>query len=112
MGLVDNLRQQIKVDRGALRKSHKLSAAETHTINTRLTANRRDIESAQTRITELNASLGTEQCRRLDSLRGDAYLRARVNARALRANIRASLVAHKFERKKLERAYRHQIMRT
>ncbi|KZV91459.1 hypothetical protein EXIGLDRAFT_577072, partial [Exidia glandulosa HHB12029] len=36
------------------------------------------------------------------------YLRARMNARALRASIRHALQAHKFERRKLERAYRHQ----
>ncbi|KZV91317.1 hypothetical protein EXIGLDRAFT_615841, partial [Exidia glandulosa HHB12029] len=43
-------------------------------------------------------------------MRGDAYLRTRVNARALRATIRASLRSYKFERRKIERAFRHQLM--
>ncbi|KZV98604.1 hypothetical protein EXIGLDRAFT_589192, partial [Exidia glandulosa HHB12029] len=38
------------------------------------------------------------------------YIRARVNARALRVNIRMSVRAHKFEREKLERDYRRQVM--
>lgn len=111
MGLLDDLQQQTREDRKALRKAHKLTASETQAINIRMAATRRDIESTRLRMADLHESLGTEQCRRLESLRGNAYLCARVNARAVRANIRHSLQAHKFERRKLERAYRHQILR-
>lgn len=112
MGLLDDLKQQNREDRTLLRKAHKLTAAETHAINSRMAGTRRDIDSTQSRIAELHASLGTEQSRRLQSLRGNAYLCARINARAVRANIRQCLQAHKFERRKLERAYRHQVLRT
>lgn len=111
MGLLDDLKQQTREDRTLLRKAHKLTAAETQTINARLASARRDVDSTQSRIAELNAALGTEQCRRLEALRGNAYLCARVNACAIRANIRQCLQAHKFERRKLERAYRHQVLR-
>ncbi|KZV78159.1 hypothetical protein EXIGLDRAFT_634522 [Exidia glandulosa HHB12029] len=50
--------------------------------------------------------------RRFEELRGDAYVRARVNARALRVSIRMAIRAHKFEREKLERSYRSQLLRT
>lgn len=111
MGLLDDLKEQNREDRAALRKAHKLTAGETQTISARMAARGRDIESTRSRMAELHASLGTEQCRRLESMQGNAFLCARVNARAIRANIRQCLQAHKFERRKLERAYRHQILR-
>lgn len=49
---------------------------------------------------------------RYEELCGDVYVRARVNARAFRVSIRMAIRAHKFEREKLERAYRNQAMCT
>ncbi|KZV96828.1 hypothetical protein EXIGLDRAFT_608761 [Exidia glandulosa HHB12029] len=60
----------------------------------------------------MRAELGARASQRWDELRGDAYLRARINARRLRAVIRAALQSHKFEREKVERSYRRHIMRT
>lgn len=111
MGAIDDLKQEQRDVKRALRKVHKMTPSETQELTTRMEAVERELEAERTRIGTLNASLGTEQCRRLDAMRGDAYLRARVNARALRATIRHALQAHKFERRKLERAYRHQVMR-
>lgn len=109
-GLLDELRQQRRDNRRALRAVHKLTASETRTFNSRL-AETRDIEASQSHIAELHAALGTEQCRKLDALQGYACLCARIKARAVRANIRYALQAHQFEREKLERAYRRQILR-
>lgn len=111
MGAIDDVQQQRKEDRKALRKAHKMTATETRALTIRIEAASRDVDTMKARIADLNAALGTEQCRRLEEMRGNAYLCARVNARALRANIRANLVSHKFEHRKLERAYRHQVLR-
>lgn len=56
-------------------------------------------------------ALGVSARRKLEDLKGNVFLRHRMNARALKERIRAKLIAHKFERRKLERIYRHQIMR-
>lgn len=111
MGTVDDLKQEHRDVKKALRKAHKMTPVETQELTTRVEAIQRELEEERERIVTLNASLGTEQCRRLEAMRGNAYLRARVNARALRATIRHALQAHKFERRKLERAYRAQVMR-
>ncbi|EJD44915.1 hypothetical protein AURDEDRAFT_64944 [Auricularia subglabra TFB-10046 SS5] len=108
LGTIDDLKQEIKQDRKELRKSHKLSPAETQKITSRIDAAQEEIDATQIKIESMNEALGTEHCRRLEAMRGNEYLRVRVNARALRAKIRQSLVAHKFEHRKLERAYRHQ----
>lgn len=62
-------------------------------------------------IASAEKALGVKGRQRLDTLRGDGFLRLRMNARALKARIRAKVIDHKFERRKLERAYRHQVMR-
>ncbi|EJD41840.1 hypothetical protein AURDEDRAFT_41470, partial [Auricularia subglabra TFB-10046 SS5] len=111
LGTIDNLKYQQKEDRATLRKSQKLSTSDETAIKARLEATQAKIESTKSRIVELNATLGTEQCRRLETMKGNEYICARVNARALRAKIREGIVAHKFERRKLERAYRQQILR-
>ncbi|EJD49274.1 hypothetical protein AURDEDRAFT_59670 [Auricularia subglabra TFB-10046 SS5] len=110
LGLIDDLKQQQKQDRAALRKSQKSSTSDEADIKARLEATQAKIDSTKSRVVELNAMLGTEQCRRLETMRGNEYICARVNARALRAKIRQGIVAHKFERRKLERAYRQQIL--
>ncbi|EJD42054.1 hypothetical protein AURDEDRAFT_45402, partial [Auricularia subglabra TFB-10046 SS5] len=110
MGHVDDLQQELRDARKALRKAHTLTAAETQAVMTRIESTRQQVDTTRSHITELQASLGTAQTRRLESMRGSAYIVAHVNARALRANIRQSLMAHKFEQRKLERAYRHQVL--
>ncbi|KDQ08430.1 hypothetical protein BOTBODRAFT_118738 [Botryobasidium botryosum FD-172 SS1] len=61
------------------------------------------------RVKTMEKALGVTGKQQLDALKGNPYLRARMNARALRTRIRARIVEHKFERTKLERAYRRQI---
>ena len=70
-----------------------------------------DIAATQARVKTATSALGTDSAARLQELRGNAYIAARVNARALRANIREAVRSHKFEREKLERSYRNQVMR-
>ncbi|EJD39760.1 hypothetical protein AURDEDRAFT_40155, partial [Auricularia subglabra TFB-10046 SS5] len=110
VGTIDDLKEQIADDRKRLRKSRKLSTSEKNTLTASIEATRREIGSLQAKVDSMQNALGTEHCRRLESMRGSEYLSARVNARALRAKIRQALVAHKFERRKVERAYRHQLL--
>ncbi|KDQ11852.1 hypothetical protein BOTBODRAFT_113727 [Botryobasidium botryosum FD-172 SS1] len=75
-----------------------------------------DLESARATSAQVNASLkamekalGVTGKQQLAALKGNPYLRARMNARALRARIRARIIEHKFERTKIERAFRRQM---
>ena len=70
------------------------------------------IEVTQKRLTSAEKALGVCNRQRLEKLKGNGFLRLRMNARALKARVRARLVNHKFECRKLERVYRHQVMRT
>ncbi|EJD34168.1 hypothetical protein AURDEDRAFT_76423, partial [Auricularia subglabra TFB-10046 SS5] len=108
MGLVQDLKLQLRGDRTKLRKAHALPSAEIQKLSASIDAAERELETTESRIAHLHATLGTERACRLETLRGDAYIRARVKARALRAAIRDNLVHHKFEHRKLERAFRHQ----
>lgn len=112
MGQLDELRQDLKDERKKLKAVHKMKASEVTAVTARVDAAKEAIASTETAIADLRASLGTTASAKLETMRGDAYLRARVNARALRTTIRASLRSYKFERRKIERAFRHQLMRT
>ena len=70
-----------------------------------------NLTSTQRKLRNMEKSLGITARQKLAKLKGDEFLRCRVNAHALKIRIRARLVAHKFERKKLEWAYKHQVMR-
>ncbi|EJD43484.1 hypothetical protein AURDEDRAFT_41732, partial [Auricularia subglabra TFB-10046 SS5] len=109
LALVDDLQQEMADDRSKLRASaHRLAARDVQAITTRIEQSKRDIKTARSRISVAQSQLGTGSLRKFEELRGDAYVRARVNARALRVNIRMAIQAHKFEREKLERNYRRQ----
>ncbi|EJD38989.1 hypothetical protein AURDEDRAFT_17738, partial [Auricularia subglabra TFB-10046 SS5] len=110
MGLVGDLKQQQRDDRAKLRKAHAMTSTERQKLQASIDSANRDIESTESRMASLHKTLGTERARRLEKLRGDAYIRARVKARALRAAIRDHLVHHKFEHRKLEPAFRHQTL--
>ena len=62
------------------------------------------------RITKAEKGLGIRAHQQLGSLKGNTFLRHKMNANALKTRIRAKLVARKFERVQLERAYHHQVM--
>ncbi|KDQ05460.1 hypothetical protein BOTBODRAFT_122795, partial [Botryobasidium botryosum FD-172 SS1] len=66
------------------------------------------ISSAQTkaRLKVMEKALGVAGKKQLSDLKGNPYLRARMNAHVLRTRIRAKVVEFKFERTKLERVYR------
>ena len=66
----------------------------------------------QKRLTSAEKALGMHSHQRLEKLKGNSFLRLRMNARALKARMQARLVNHKFERCKLKRVYRHQVMCT
>ncbi|KIJ40090.1 hypothetical protein M422DRAFT_257161 [Sphaerobolus stellatus SS14] len=55
--------------------------------------------------------LGVTVRQKLELLKGNEFLRHRVNSNVLKSQIWAKLVSQKFERAQLERAYQHQVMR-
>jgi hypothetical protein len=69
------------------------------------------VNIVENKLLRVEKSLGVTSRQRLAKLKGNGFLRLRMNARALKAHIRARVIYHKFEREKLERVYRHQIMR-
>ncbi|KIJ32784.1 hypothetical protein M422DRAFT_184115 [Sphaerobolus stellatus SS14] len=54
---------------------------------------------------------GAEAKARLKALKGNEFLRYRMNARALKNCIRSKLISQKFEWRRLERAYRNHVTR-
>lgn len=64
------------------------------------------------RLKAMEKALGIDERKQLKNLSGNPYLRARMNARALKARLRAKVVDYKFQRTQLERAYRNQVLRT
>lgn len=111
LGHLNELKQELKDDRVKMKKVHKMTAGEASTVMSRIDATEVEIKTTEGSIIDLRASLDARASQKWDSLRGDAYLRARVNARRLRMTIRSSLQSHKFEREKLERSYRRHVMR-
>ena len=55
--------------------------------------------------------LGTEDRRRVQGMWTNPHVRARINGRSLRENIRATVVTHKFEREKLNGSLRNYVLR-
>lgn len=109
---VDELQDDLRRARADLRgKAHKMKPREVQDLTDRIEGLAGELKSVRQRIVLAKSQLGTGALRTFDSLRGDAYVTARVNARALRVNIRMAVRAHKFEREKLERNYRRQVMR-
>lgn len=109
---VEELQDDLRRGRADLRgKAHKMTAREVQELTDHNDSLAREMKSLRARMTLAKSQLGTGALRRFDELRGDAYIRARVNARALRVSIRMAVRAHKFEREKLERSYRRQVMR-
>ncbi|EJD36772.1 hypothetical protein AURDEDRAFT_73874 [Auricularia subglabra TFB-10046 SS5] len=110
---VDELREQRRDDRAKLRKTaHNLSARDVQQLSDRIDQTDAQIKATRARIALAQSQLGTGALRRFEDMRGDAYIRTRVNARAVRVQIRMAIQAHKFEREKLERNYRRHIMRS
>lgn len=68
-----------------------------------------DVAQIKARLKSMEKALGVEDRKRLKHLKGHPYLRARMNARALRARIQSKLVHRKFARSNLEKVYRHQV---
>ncbi|EJD39691.1 hypothetical protein AURDEDRAFT_41585, partial [Auricularia subglabra TFB-10046 SS5] len=96
-----------------LRKTaHSMRPSDLQALTDSIDSGKREVKTIKARIKTASGALGTESTRQLQAMRGDDYVCARVNARALRANIREAVRAHKFERERLERAYRRQVMRT
>lgn len=111
IGQSEELFETVKADEAELRKTAALlRPAELEALTNRIDTGRRDMKAMKARIKTATKALGTQSAARLQALRGDAYICVRVNARALRANIREAVRAHKFERERLERAYRRQVM--
>ncbi|EJD49158.1 hypothetical protein AURDEDRAFT_59665 [Auricularia subglabra TFB-10046 SS5] len=109
---IDDHRAQQREDRAALRRSaHTMSAPEVQSLTDRIERLSGEIKATRARVELARSQLGTGALRKFESLRGDAYIKARVNARALRIQIRMAIQSHKFEREKLERNYWRHVMR-
>ncbi|KIJ39625.1 hypothetical protein M422DRAFT_257455 [Sphaerobolus stellatus SS14] len=68
-------------------------------------------DALKRRLQKREQELGVGACQKLESLKGNDFLRHKINANALKSRIRAKLISQKFERSRLERAYQHQVMR-
>lgn len=68
-------------------------------------------EMTKKKLRNAERALGVTARQRLEKLKGNGFLQLRMSARALKARIRAQVINHKFEREKLERVYRHKVMR-
>ncbi|KZV83384.1 hypothetical protein EXIGLDRAFT_625725 [Exidia glandulosa HHB12029] len=111
LGRLDELKAEKKECNKKLLRVEKLTPTEASEAQSRLIATEDEIRRTKVTLENLRTALGAGAAQKWESLRGDAYLRARINARRLRAVIRSSLQSHKFEREKLERSYRNQVMR-
>ncbi|EJD38583.1 hypothetical protein AURDEDRAFT_72046, partial [Auricularia subglabra TFB-10046 SS5] len=108
---IDELREQLRDDRLKQRKSaHVLSPRDAQQLSDRIDETDTQLKATRARVDLARSQLGTGALRRYETLRGDAYIRTRVNARAVRVQIRMAIQAHKFEREKLERNYRRHVM--
>jgi flagellar motility protein MotE (MotC chaperone) len=75
-----------------------------------------ELSETRTRCTTLadsirrrKAALGIDQRAALRELKNSAFLRVRMNARAIKTRIRDRLRQRKFELERLERSYRHAV---
>ncbi|KAH7100407.1 hypothetical protein BKA62DRAFT_597620, partial [Auriculariales sp. MPI-PUGE-AT-0066] len=108
---VDEIAVELKAQKAKLKKTAgKSTARQVYALTNDVAKLEREQATLKAQIKEATSTLGASGKVRLEELRGDAYIRARINARALRSKIRAAVVAHKFERGRLERAYRRHIM--
>jgi hypothetical protein len=69
-----------------------------------------ELQALATRIQVAEKSLGVNGRKQLLNLKDHEFLRLRMHARALKSRIRSKIILQKFERDKLERAYRHHVM--
>ncbi|KIJ42045.1 hypothetical protein M422DRAFT_229336 [Sphaerobolus stellatus SS14] len=89
----------------------KSSASEDVPITTEdIEATHEALKLVEERLAAAERSLGVPEDADLKALRGNVFLRHRVNARAVKERIRSKVVAHKFERGRLERVYRNHVM--
>ncbi|KDQ13392.1 hypothetical protein BOTBODRAFT_133638, partial [Botryobasidium botryosum FD-172 SS1] len=68
------------------------------------------LTQTKARLKTMEKALGVGGREQLKRLIGNPYLRARMNARALKARLRSKVIDYKFQRTQLERAYRNQIL--
>ena len=78
-------------------------------VSEQMAAARELLESLNRKCKEAEKGLGVDGRMKLTNLKGNEFLRHRGNARALKQRIRARLISQKFERTRLERAYRNQV---
>ena len=82
---------------------------EATSLSEELAVMREAVQSLMTKLGDAWKQLGITGRAKVEKLRGSEFMRHRLNAKALKDHIRARLVAQKFERSRLERAYRHQV---
>ncbi|KIJ37663.1 hypothetical protein M422DRAFT_177688 [Sphaerobolus stellatus SS14] len=113
---------ELRVDRDELQRRIRMLQGERTALNASqvetLAAIAEDIVTAREEMDALTKRLcGAERSllgqarKKLNDLKGNEFLRLRMNARALKTRIRSKIVGQKFERSRLERVYRHQVTR-
>ncbi|KAH7074039.1 hypothetical protein BKA62DRAFT_625553 [Auriculariales sp. MPI-PUGE-AT-0066] len=111
LGRLEEIAAELKIEKAKMGKlAQKKSAREVNAFAGVIDRLESERSTVRRQVQQATSDLGVVNKRKLDELRGDAYLTARINARAMRSKIRAAVVAHKFERGRLERAYRRQIL--
>ncbi|KIJ30957.1 hypothetical protein M422DRAFT_783872 [Sphaerobolus stellatus SS14] len=93
------------------RKSVKSESSKSDvTVAEDVNATQEALDIISKRIETAEKALGVPEDTDLKALKGNVFLRHRVNARALKQRIQAKIRSHKFERGRLERVYRHHVM--
>ncbi|KIJ32566.1 hypothetical protein M422DRAFT_213744, partial [Sphaerobolus stellatus SS14] len=98
------LQRELETTDAALTETRAALAEDVLATRERLDALTRRMQAAE-------RSLGVSGRTKLEKLKGNEFLRFRMNAKALKSRIRAKVISQKFERSCLERVYRHQVSR-
>ena len=69
----------------------------------------KDCQAVNDTVRRLERALGVAEQQELRGLEQSAFLRARMNARALKQRLRDRLRQRKFEISRMERSYRHSV---
>ncbi|KIJ25089.1 hypothetical protein M422DRAFT_273977 [Sphaerobolus stellatus SS14] len=102
-----------KADKALEKKTPDDNIETLESLNEDLSSAQEALESTTKQLQSAEQTLGlsgAEAKARLKALKGSEFLRYRMNARAVKSRIRSKVIAQKFKRGRLERAYRHHVM--
>ncbi|KIJ40045.1 hypothetical protein M422DRAFT_174309, partial [Sphaerobolus stellatus SS14] len=109
----DDLHLRIRQLRTTRKKTSKDNVETLETLDEDLSSAQEALELTTKELQSAEKTLGlsgAEAKARLKAMKGSEFLRYRMNARAVKTRIRSKVISQKFERGRLERAYRHHVM--